>query len=392
MIKPRWQPPKATSTTATVETSSSKKGPLWPPTAASVSPKKNFAPAIPQSVEKTNYKSPVRSTSRVEFNSSPKPFKRYDERNTHISPVKSPVTSKSSLTGEKDQQETSVAKEMNMKDEENPKPETKVADRPLSAHLATWEQKVSDTFKCEVGGTAKSGSAISTTVLQTPKQLCTPAKIVPSITDAEISEVQMRRKPRKSLEDEPTAHPVSARMSAWEQISSANVVSNIKKVNPGDCTPLKTCPKTPSQVESKSVKVVGDLGKPPIRATPVKGASASKSFHDDIKERVAKLNSQSTSDNTASETKTVCKGMNLTSTKSSPVVKFVQQHLNEDSQNKNQTSDKALRLREERMAELNAIQNRWKNGILKEDDTKSNLVRKIKMFTSEFLLLIVVAG
>jgi hypothetical protein len=41
-------------------------------------------------------------------------------------------------------------------------------------------------------------------------------------------------------EEEPTAYSVNARMSAWETMSSANQVSNIKRVDPGN-SPTKYC-------------------------------------------------------------------------------------------------------------------------------------------------------
>ena len=49
--------------------------------------------------------------------------------------------------------------------------------------------------------------------------------------------------------------------------------------------------------------------------------------------------------------------------KASAAMKSVQETL----VNKTHSTDMAQRLRDERMAELKGIQNRWKNGILKDD-------------------------
>ena len=42
--------------------------------------------------------------------------------------------------------------------------------------------------------------------------------------------------------------------------------------------------------------------------------------------------------------------------------------------NKTHSTDMAQRLRDERMAELKGIQNRWKNGILKDDEEEEKKV------------------
>jgi hypothetical protein len=87
---------------------------------------------------------------------------------------------------------------------------------------------------------------------------------------------------RKSVDDEPTAHPVLARMSAWEQMSSAQVVSDIKKVNPGDCTPVRPpAPKTPATTG----RTPGQFG---AAASATPSLESKKSFKDSIKVSVFK--------------------------------------------------------------------------------------------------------
>lgn len=368
--KPRWQPPKPATTTNTQELSSAKKGRAPPPpTSTSTrlpaskmsSPKKTPASTRAEEAAPSAEKMPTRSASRAGFNSSPKPFKPYEGKTATVSPVKSPACSKANLRASEDNEEkeeaTKPSVDVEMRKARTPLPASKPADRPLSSRLANWEQKISESaVKQDVAATPKSGLANSAHVGQTPKQVCTPAR--PQATparDVAHDVVQMRPRVRKSVDDEPTAHSVSARMSAWEQISSANEVSGIKKVRPGDCTPVKTPgPKTPAN------RSPSKAAKPPTGATPGKtpAGSGTKSFQDSIKERASQVNPK-----TASGTGSPQKGAKVSPSKASPAMKSVQQRLVEQTQ----STDMAQRLRQERMAELQAIQNRWKNGILRDD-------------------------
>ncbi|KAK7504660.1 hypothetical protein BaRGS_00004146 [Batillaria attramentaria] len=382
--KPRWQPPKPVSAPKAEELSSAKKGPAPPPPTSSslpasklASPKKVSAPAPPQPAAAPADKTPIRSASRAGFNSSPKPFKPYEEKSVKVSPVKSPACSKSNLAGAKDEEKgkeevskpAAQSTEVERRGLQTPQTVAKPANRPLSARLANWEQKISESSsKPDVSATPKSGFAASAHVSQTPKQACTPARPLntparPLNTPAQdVPEVQMRPKVRKSVDDEPTAHSVSARMSAWEVMSSANVVSDIKKVRPGDCTPIKTPgPKMPAG-KSPAKPAASSAVKPPLGTTPGKStttAQGGKSFQDAIKDRASQVNP-----GTAASSTSPGKGLKVSPTKASPAMKSVQQRLLEQTQ----SVDMAQRLRQERMAELQAIQNRWKNGILRDDE------------------------
>lgn len=377
--KPRWQPPKA-KTETTVTLGSSKKGPAPPPPVEAgplsvksrlASPKTVPAPVLPQVKNSESKNSPVRSNSKVELNSSPRPYKPY-EQNAKVSPVKSPVTSKSSLIG------TKVAELPKEKAVQLPfplpteQPQSKVGEmskseatqsgRPLSTRLANWEQKITETKKLETGVNLKAGT--NTHTAQTPKKIATPARTLNSTSDRH-EEVQMRPKVRKSVDDEPTAHSVSARMSAWEQLSSANAVSDIKKVQPGVCTPSKT--PLPKKSPTKQVSVTPGY---PVAGsiTPSKNSSLAntKSFQERIRERASEINPSAGGEKTG-EGLTSGTNSKLSPSKASPAMKTVQQRLLEQTQN----TDMAQRLRQERMAELQSIQDRWKNGLLKEGDDVS---------------------
>ncbi|XP_070199998.1 anillin-like isoform X5 [Littorina saxatilis] len=382
--KPRWQPPKPANSATAPEVTSPKKtrAPLPPSASSTMSSKTSSERAAPpvSSITKDSTRSPVRTGSTVGFNSSPKPFQPYKERAGRVSPVKSPAASRTNLTKEaQPKQESKVgqlASQVTMRNPATPSTASKPpSERPVSARLANWEQKISETSKPDFPATPKSGLAASSAVSQTPKQACTPARPlhtparplntpaqpVKAINPAQEQDdvVQMRPKVRKSVDDEPTAHPVLARMSAWEQMTTANVVSDIKKVRPGDCTPIKTPgPVTPA---AKRSPVKG-----PVFATPgrTNAVTPKKSFKDSINERAAQINPNSAAkpDNKTSPSKS------LSPRNASSAMKQAQQKLVQQTQ----STTMAERLRQERMAELQTIQNRWKNGILKDEtDTES---------------------
>ena len=371
--KPRWQPPKATTTPAPEQVSSPKKSraPL-PPSSTAVSsavgskPSEQKTTVSASSVTKDFTKhSPIRSGSRVGFNSSPKPFQPYTERTARVSPVKSPASSRSNLSkGAEAPKESKVPQQggqVTMRGAGTPSSAVKPpSERPLSARLANWEQKISESSKPDVPATPKTGQAASTAVSCTPKQVCTPAQPISTPSQGDNEAVQLRPKVRKSIDDEPTAHPVLARMSAWEQMSSAQVVSDIKKVRPGDCTPVKTPgpkaqtpgPKTPAGKKSPEKAA----------ATPGKSSlTPGKSFKDSILERASQMNPGTAAQ--AQGSASPGKSQGLSPKRASSAMKSVQQKLVQQTQ----STDMAERLRQERMAELQTIQNRWKNGILKDD-------------------------
>lgn len=378
--KPRWQPPKTTTTPAPEQVSSPKKSraPL-PPSSTAISstvgskPSEQKTTASASSVTKDFTKnSPLRSSSRMGFNSSPKPFQPYTERTAQVSPVKSPASSRSNLSkGAEAPKESKVPQQggqVTMRGAGTPSSAVKPpSERPLSARLANWEQKISESSKPDVPATPKTSQAASTAVSCTPKQVCTPAHPISTPSRGDDEAVQMRPKVRKSIDDEPTAHPVLARMSAWEQMSSAQVVSDIKKVRPGDCTPVKT-PGPKVQAPGPKTQTPGPKtpagNKSPEKAAATPGKSSltpGKSFKDSILERASKMNPGTAAQ--AQGGASPGKSQGLSPKRASSAMKSVQQKLVQQTQ----STDMAERLRQERMAELQAIQNRWKNGILKDD-------------------------
>ncbi|KAL8608422.1 hypothetical protein ACOMHN_002655 [Nucella lapillus] len=356
---PRWQPPKAATAPATSHISSPKKTLAPPPPTSQVTsgfsqtPKE--IPSSPSLSSKPPVSTPARSGSKVGFNSTPRPFQPYSERVARATSIRSPASSPSKLP-----QQGEVQKQ-------TPKVAPKPAGKPLSANLASWERKTSEA----TGGssaTARSGTVGSTPVSQTFKQSCSPARHPSAPARDEEPTVQMRPKVRKSVDDEPTAHSVSARMSAWEQMSSAQVVSDIKKVQPGSTTPVKTpsgstlgAGRSPSRASVRATTP----SKTPSFFMPSKSSSLtpSKSFKDSIKERAAQVNpitaaeAQQGSGSPPGQTK------GLSPKKASSAMKAVQQQLVQQTQ----STSMAERIRQERMAELQSIQQRWKNGILNEE-------------------------
>ncbi|XP_048253583.1 anillin-like isoform X3 [Haliotis rufescens] len=270
---------------------------------------------------------------------------------------------------------------------------------PVSARMANWEKKVNETpaatptvtkvlhtprQMCTPAKPPNAPDATVSKVLHTPRQMCTPAKSqnaparpisTPSMaavkssqptprTERPVSMVsagsddpttrsvsermakwQEQTKP-PPVEEEPTAYSVNARMSAWEHMSSSNQVSYIKKVNPGEqpVSPQKSPARPP----------------PPGSATK-KGVTPSKVVMDAITERAQQIMA-------TSPAKTL-KSCPLSPNSASGTMKSVHQRLMEQTHNSSKSQDIMEKLRGERMAELQTIQNRWKNGILKEDNS-----------------------
>ena len=286
------------------------------------------------------------------YNSTPKPFQPYSERSPQLTHVKSPASSKSRLVKEDDE-----PSQLASRTKETPKTAPKPPSfKPHSAHLMNREQKTFENTS-NTPSSARSGVTTSTTVSHTPRQYATPARPQPASAQVESEVVQMRPKVRKSIDDEPTAHSVSARMSAWEHMSSAQEVSNIKKVKPGDSSPVKSFNTVTPMVKNSPLRAS-------VRGTPSKGSTVtpSKSFKDSIKERAKQVNPVTAAE--ADSGSSPNKGQSLSPKKASNAMKAVQQQLVQQTQ----STSMAERLRQERMAELQMVQDRWKNGILRESD------------------------
>ncbi|CAL1539975.1 unnamed protein product [Lymnaea stagnalis] len=265
----------------------------------------------------------------------------------------------------------------------------------LSSKVATFEKKITQ------NSTPLRGQRNSVHVPKTQKQVCTPAlsaSTPASSTQKKVcdpselpvaqrmSQMQEKLSNTPALQrknDEPTAFPVGARMSAWEVMTAANNVSNIKKVNPGDVTPVanKTRP-----VSAFTPKPAGAPTEIPVNPPPppqaVKSITPAKSFRECIEEKANKILQKGVQPPSNSH------GAQAVATSQSPIkplvrspskvvhspskvsagTKNVQKLLAERCQDSTTTSSAiAAQERAQRMAELDAIQNRWKNGVLRED-------------------------
>ncbi|XP_076111793.1 uncharacterized protein LOC143080032 isoform X3 [Mytilus galloprovincialis] len=152
-------------------------------------------------------------------------------------------------------------------------------------------------------------------------------------------------------EEEPTAYSVTARMSAWETMSSSNQVSNIKKVDPGSSPSKSPCRQGPIQSNISKARTV----------TP------SKNVKDSIMEKASKIQSSITT-----PVSNLQPGQSPAG-KIGSATKMIHQKLFDQVQH-SKTGDMADQMRKQRMAELNTLQNRWTNGVLKEDKLQDNVV------------------
>lgn len=137
-------------------------------------------------------------------------------------------------------------------------------------------------------------------------------------------------------EKEPTAYPVNARMSAWEKVTCSGNTPVNKMIKPqGNVLPTAGRPQTnictiPSKpFVPKSPVAARKIEVSPVKSDPSVSAKA------------------------------------LSPAKASCAMKAIHQRLFE-SQNQNTTHSLAEKIRQERMAELKVIENRWQNGLLKE--------------------------
>jgi hypothetical protein len=186
------------------------------------------------------------------------------------------------------------------------------AAQPVSARMASWQQKMSDST------------------------------------------------PRK--EDEPTSYSVNARMSAWEEMSSSNKVSYIKKVDPSSVSPGKKSPvKAPAFGSVQKTTPVKAIGQTPGNktVTPTKGVK------ENILQKVDHIKA-------AMDTPTKTEG---TPGKIGSATKLMQQKLIEQVAH-GKTADTAEKLRRERMEEVQRLQNRHQSGSQKEEKVSTDTYSK----------------
>ncbi|KAJ8302427.1 hypothetical protein KUTeg_018823 [Tegillarca granosa] len=265
------------------------------------------------------------------------------------------------------------------------KPTVDPSEAPLTSKLASWEQKISNT----------PNKATVTKVNMPTRQMATPVSDKPPVSKPKqesvkaIQETNQKNGTKNAdvsfdptsqsvatrmaswqqkvadaepkREEEPTAYSILARMSAWEDMSSANKVSHIKKIDPGaspTASPCKPVQKPVSSVKNKPAT--------PSKFPEVKPPGKSPNKNIPVINTPGKLQ-PGASPSVGSATK------------------MMQQKLIEQTQH-SKTDDLADKMRKERMAELQSLQNRWHNGVLKEDSAPSSQPQpkeKVTMPTSQ---------
>lgn len=266
------------------------------------------------------------------------------------------------------------------------------SEQPVSAKKAVWEQKIS------------TPTALVSKVQHPVRQMATPVSDKPPRPKPPVSDTQIPKAtapqpethvektdpavqpvsarmaswqqrisestPKK--EEEPTAYSVTARMSAWEEMSSSNKVSYIKKVDPGSVSPGKKSPvKAP---------VLGSAKKPtPVKAIgqtyESKAVTPTKAVKDHLMQKADHIKTsmespQKTGGNPG---------------KIGSATKMMQQKLLEQA-NHGKTADVAEKLRKERMEEVQRLQNRHQNGILKEGGSEKVIFEFIFIKSRKILL------
>ncbi|XP_056008629.1 anillin-like isoform X4 [Ostrea edulis] len=365
--KPKWQPPKpesvpgppkpARAETNPIPPQQTVRPPPAPPAPAISSPKKKYAPQPPNTV-----------ASKVLSNSGSKsaesgPAGVVDKSKEQKGRFEEPTTK-------------TVAERLNSwKTTETPKKEKQVdpSEQPVSAKKAVWEQKIT------------TPTAMVSKVQHPVRQMATPVSDKPSFPKPQFSESQnpnvpaaqpesrvekddpaaqpvsarmaswqqklSESTPRK--EEEPTSYSVNARMSAWEEMSSSNKVSYIKKVDPSSVSPGKKSPvKAPAFGSAKKTTPVKAIG----QTTGNKTVTPTKGVKENILQRVDHIKAAMDSPYKAEGTPG----------KVGSATKMMQQKLIEQVTH-GKTADTAEKLRRERMEEVQRLQNRHQNGILKEE-------------------------
>lgn len=361
--KPRWQPPKPAteappSKPPRVEADPSPpqqsvKPPPAPPAPAAPSPKKTYAPQPPTVQSSAANKLPTNSVCKSVLDKTKVPKGKTEDPTTK-----------------------SVSERLNTwRASETPQKEKPVdpSQQPVSAKKAVWEQKIS------------TPTATVSKVYQPVRQMATPVSDkLPPLPKPQFSETQnpnvsaahpevrvekddpaaqsvsarmaswqqrtSESTPRK--EEEPTAYSVTARMSAWEEMSSSNKVSYIKKVDPGSVSPGKKSPvKAPVFGSAKKPTPVKAIG----QTSENKAVTPTKAVKDHLMQKADHIKAsmespQQTGGNPG---------------KIGSATKMMQQKLFEQATH-GKTADVAEKLRRERMEEVQKLQHRHDNGILKE--------------------------
>ncbi|CAG5135707.1 unnamed protein product [Candidula unifasciata] len=281
-------------------------------------------------------------------------------------------------------------------------PPVEPSRQPLSAKLASFEKKI-------VQNTPKTSQTRSPFVSKTPKKAVTPALSTPTASSStssrqkscdptelpvsqRMSQMQEKLSNTPQLrrqQEEPTAFTVGARMSAWENMTSSNLVSDIKKLNPVEGSPMVSKARPVSEFTPKCASLTsGPPQNPPPPPAMGKSLTSKKSFRECIEEKASQVlaRKESPTESVPARVTTPAKVDSPVKTaggspskichspsKVSAGTKTVQQRLVGRVQDSNTTcSSLAAQSRAARLAELEEIQNRWKNGVLKDDSSSSD--------------------
>ncbi|XP_033753795.1 anillin-like [Pecten maximus] len=375
--KPKWQPPKIDSGSDSAGSPSRSPVKAHNPSKAAAPPPPPLPPVISSPAISSPKRMPASSSSparhvsqhSVQLNSPAKGSQPKHKIRQLVDQV--PVNTQASdesQESEEDPTEKPIRERLNSwKKADTPKEKPMdPSEKPMSSKLATWEKVSSTPTKTAVTKKVHLPSRQVATAVTDKPPLPRPVSVSKETDSIEqgddpaskpvssrMASWQQRvdeQTPQK--EEEPTAYSVGARMSAWEDMSSSNQVAHIKKVDPGASSPTKSPLKTPA----------------PVNKTPNvknKNLTPHKSFKDSIVEKAGQLKSSPVK----------CTPVKSTPVKLQPgaspgkvgsATKMMQQRLLEQTQH-SKTDDIADKLRRDRMNELASLQNRWQNGILKED-------------------------
>ena len=349
------------------------------------SPMKNVSSLLSTPVF-TKGTSPCHSDSKVVLNRTPKPYQQSPGEHCGLSPNPAQLHISSSQSNESCGDAATNRSRTAGTSRSSATPTTAIKnlqDRPVSARLASWEQKLTGS-----GIPDTSHGAPHFSISSIPRCSLPRASVLK--TPVELTSADSKPGIRKSIDDEPTAHPVSARMSAWEQLSSANVISDVKRVCPGGATPLG--PSSTPVVAKKPVVAAGS-GQ---RSRTGKGLLESVNRHASRSNAVgnASVPRGSLFGNISS-----CPSANVVASLS---VAKADEAVRDHAVGKIQTPSLAEHLRQERFTRNNAVQLKL-NGVRKEESQTEVLdliphilIQPIHGNVSDipivFLIFIVIAG
>lgn len=231
----------------------------------------------------------------------------------------------------------------------------KLADKePVKASTSAKRNNTTagETFMSSVSKVEQPVKQMATTVGSQPSGNREPESDDPAAKPVSSRMASWQQRINSAIppkEEEPTAYSVNARMSAWETMTSSNQVSNIKKVDPGSSPSKSPCRQGPIQSSIKGKTV-----------TP------SKVVKESIMEKASKIQHNIATPVSNQTPGKLQPAPSPSNAKIGSATKMIHQKLFDQAAH-SKTADIADQMRKERMAELSTLQNRWHNGVLKED-------------------------